>query len=323
MEDEEQSKDKEKSKTKDDPQPQVRYSRPPIQPPYYPPQQPPYVPPPYVPPPYYASPPQPPRPPTYTWEIFPHLAKDLIRPKDDRSSVLSLISVLLIISAALVYPLAGMFIYYGTAENVDFEGTSTLEGRIVNKTGDGISGVLVEIVGTRFSTHSDSSGNYEIRNAPNGIKKIKLTVSGYKEETNILLLHPDFGSQVDFQMEKGSGNLEFNNLWFFFTISVLMIMFSIFTLYGAYFANKKKRFAVVLVGGILGMFVMAPSLLFTFIPSIFILGVLGFILSCSATIMTITNRKLFVKTELGPDSDEKAEPIPPPESESTHPEPRQ
>jgi hypothetical protein len=322
MDDEKQSKDIKKSDTKDDSQPQVRYSYPPQQPTNYPPPQPPYVPPPYVPPPYYAPPPPPPRPPMYTWEIFPHLARNLIRSKEDRGPALTLISVFLIVSAALVYPMAGMFIYYGISENVDFEGNSDLEGRIVNKTGDGISGVLVEIMGTRFSTYSDSEGNYEIPNAPNGIKKIRLTVSGYKMETNTLLLHPDFGSQVDFQMEEGSGNLEFNNLWFFFTISILMVLFSIFTIYGSYFASKKKRFAVVLVGSVLGMLTMAPSLLFTFLPSIFIMGILGFILSCSATIMTITNRKFFTKTQHDFDSDESTEPKSPSESDPAVSEPK-
>jgi hypothetical protein len=308
-------------------EPQVRYSQP-IQQPTYPPQQPPpqpppYVPPPYARPPYYAPPPPPQRPPMYTWEIFPHLAKKLIRSRDEKSPALSIISVLLIVSAALAYPMAGMFIYYGSAEDLDLEGNFDMEGRIVNSTGDGISGVHVEIVGTGFNAISGPTGHYEIQNVPNGIKKVRLSVPGYKNETNILLLHPDFGTTVDFQMEKGSGELEFNNIWFFFTIAILMIMFSILVIYGSYYANKKKRFAVVLVGGTLGVLVMAPSLLFTFLPSIFIMGVIGFILSCSATIMTITNRRFFMKIQNDSEPQQSTPYQPPEEPGSSPPEPLQ
>jgi hypothetical protein len=252
----------------------------------------------------------------YTWEIFPYLARNLIKPKDDKKPILALISVLLIVTAALAYPLAGMFIFYGSSEDVDFGGTFNLEGRIVTKNGTGISGVLVEIMGTRSSTISDSEGYYEIPDAPNGIKKIKLSVSGYKNETNTILLHPDFGTQVDFQMEEGTGSLEFNNLWFFFTISILMVMFSIFIMYGAYFAVKRKRFAVVLVGSILGIFIMTPSLIFTFMPSVFAIGALGFILSTTAMIMTVTNRKVFLKTQHDFEPEKKGESIPPAEPDT-------
>jgi hypothetical protein len=247
----------------------------------------------------------------YTWEIFPHLARNLIKPKEDRKPILSLISVLLIITAALVYPMAGMYIFYGASEDVDFEGTFTMQGQVINNTEDGISGVFVEIEGTQYNTYTDSTGRYTIRNVPNGIRKVRLSADGYKEETNTLLLHPDFGSEIDFQMEKGNGTLEFNNLWFFFTISVLMVLFSIFTLYGAYFASKQKRFAVVLVGGVMGLLIMAPSLLFTFIPAVFTMGIFGSILGTTATIMAITNRKAFSPNIEKMDSEDVPKPEPP------------
>jgi hypothetical protein len=250
-----------------------------------------------MPPPVDYAPPPPPPQPTYTWELFPHLARDLFRSKENRGPVLKLIGVLLLVTATMMYPMAGVYIYYGISEDIDFGGTFTLEGKIVTENGTGIPGAQIEIVGTNLQAVSDLSGSYEITRAPTGIKKIRITTPGYKEETNVVLLHPEFGAQMDFQLTDGSGTLEFNNLWFFFTLAILAIIFSIFTLYGAIFAFKGRRFAVALVGGILGIFVFSPALLFTFIPMILLFGVFGFILSFSTMVMTVTNRKGFIKTE--------------------------
>jgi hypothetical protein len=257
---------------------------------------PPGTPPPSYPPPYYQQPYYPP-PPTYpsiyTWEIYPHIARDILSPKPNKKPVIILIGVLLMLTCAIEIPLAGMFIFYGTSTNVDFGSTYDIEGKIIAGNGTNISGVRVIIEDTGLVSITDSNGNYEMRNVPSGIRTMRLHHVDYKEEKHTILLHEDFAPRVDFQMEEGSGELEFNNLWFLFTIAVLIMMFSMFIIAGSFLAFKARRFAVVLVGGILGMFTTAPTLLFTFIPSIFILGTFGFILSTTAMITTISNRKYF------------------------------
>jgi hypothetical protein len=299
-------------------EPKIAQPPPPVEPPEDQHIPPPQMSPPQRPPPVYYPPQAPPQP-TYTWEMFPHMARDLMKPRENRGPVLKLIGVLLIINIAMMYPMSGVYMYYGISEDEDFGGNFTLEGKIVTENGTGIEGAQIEILGTSLSTVSDSSGSYEIRDAPTGIKKIRITTSGYKDETNIVLLHPDLGAQIDFQLTNGSGNLEFNNLWFFFTLALLSILFSIFTLFGAYYAFRGKRFAVTLTGCILAIFVFTPSLLFTFIPLLLIFGIFGFILSFSAMAMTITNRKGFAKMEFEEptSTDQKLHPkIGPPEEDN-------
>jgi hypothetical protein len=245
--------------------------------------------------------------------MYPHLAKDILSPKPNKKPIILLIGVLLLITASLEFPLAGMFIFYGTAEDLDFGDTMDIEGKIVSENGTNLSGVRVTILNTGLTTISDSQGNYEIRNAPQGIWRIRTSLPGYKQETHKLLLQESFGTDTDedlileynFQIQEGSGEVEHNELWLFFTLAIIMLLFSIFILAGAFLAFKQRRFAVVLVGGILGMFTMTPPLLFAFIPSIFAMGIIGFLLSSFAMFTTITNRKEFAETEKAREIEEK------------------
>jgi lipopolysaccharide export LptBFGC system permease protein LptF len=166
-----------------------------------------------------------------------------------------------------------------------------------------MSGVRITILNTGLSTFSDSQGNYEIRNAPRGIWRIRTSLTDHKQETHKLIIHESFSSDIDedffweynFQIQEGGGEVEHNELWIFFSLAIIMMIFSLFVIAGAFLAFKQKRFAVVLVGGILGVFTMTPALLFPYIPSIFIMGAIGFMLSTFAMITTITNRKEFAE----------------------------
>lgn len=218
-----------------------------------------------------------------------------------------------------------MFIFYGTSEDLDFGDTMDIEGRIVSENGTNLSGVRVTILNTGLTTISDSQGNYEIRNAPQGIWRIRTSLSGYKQETHKLILQESYGSDSDedfileynFQMQKGSGELEHNELWIFFSLAIIMMMFSFFILAGAFMAFKQRRFAVVFVGGVLAMFTMTPPLLFAFMPSIFVMGTIGFLLSSFAMITIITNRKEFAQTTHSQEEQVKNEPL---QNQSNQPE---
>lgn len=268
-----------------------------------PPPPPPYTPGPTPPPPPPSSPPPPtyyPQPSApqsvYSWELYPHIARELIKQKESKKPIFAIIGVFLLITFVLEFPIAGMLVYYGSSDGLDFGGTLTLEGEVRAEDGSQLSGVTVSIIGTDLSAISDAEGNYRIRNAPNGIWRVKASITGYKEEEHRVLIHRDFNREVNFQLEEGSGIEESNDLWFFFSLAILMMMFSGFIIAGAFYSFKRKRFAVVLVGSILGVFTMTPPMALGFMPSILIMGIIGFILSSSALLMIVMNRKAFVET---------------------------
>jgi hypothetical protein len=153
------------------------------------------------------------------------------------------------------------------------------------------------ILGTDLSTTSDSDGEYAIRNAPSGIWHVLVSRSGYKDEEHKVLLERGFSDTLNFELEEGSGKTEENDLWFFFSLAILMMMFSSFVFAGSYYSFKNRRFAVVLVGAVMGIFTMTPPFVFGFTSPVFALGTIGMILSLSALMIAIVNRKSFAPTE--------------------------
>jgi hypothetical protein len=224
------------------------------------------------------------------------MARELLRQKESKKPVFVIIGVFLLITFTMEFPIAGMLVYYGTAEGVDFGGTLTLQGEVRADDGTGLSGARISIVGTDLSTISNAQGNYRIRNAPNGIWRIKATMTGYKEEAHKVLISEGFSDTVDFNLEEGSGSKESNDLWFFLSLAILIMIFSPFIIAGSFYSFKRKRFAVVLVGSILGIFTMSPALALSFMPSLLVMGAIGFILSSSALLMIIMNRKAFIES---------------------------
>lgn len=227
------------------------------------------------------------------------MARGLIEQKESKKPVFIIIGVFLLITAALEFPIAGIFAYYASSDGLDFGGTLTLHGKVVADDGTSLSGVTVTIIGTNLSSISDENGNYTIRNAPNGIWRIKASLTGYKEVIHKVLIHSEleFTDTVNFKLREGTGRKEFNDVWFFLSLCILMIMFSSFIIAGSYYSFKRSRFSVVLVGAIMGMFTMSPPLVLWFIPSIFMMSTMGFMLSTSALIMTIMNRKAFTESK--------------------------
>jgi len=57
---------------------------------------------------------------------------------------------------------------------------ATLYGVVVDaKTGYAVTGVLVEVVGTGLSDHTDASGNYEVTDIPAGTYSIRFSHADY------------------------------------------------------------------------------------------------------------------------------------------------
>jgi hypothetical protein len=295
-----QSRRTQQGESDSSPEPQPAPPPPPQPPPLYTPRP--------TPPPYYY--PQQPAPPSvYSWELYPNVARELLKQKESKKPVFIIIGVFLIITFALIFPIAGMLVYYGSSEGLDFGDTLTIQGEVLAEDGNGLSGATITIIGTDLSAISDTEGNYIIHDAPNGIWRIKASRQGYKEKTHKVLLQSVFSDEVDFNMERGSGSEESNELWFFFSLAILMMMFSPFIVAGSFYSFKRKRFSVVLVGSILGIFTMSPSLVLGFMPSIFIMGAMGFILSSSALLMIVLNRRAFIKSRHENSKAEDSRPI--------------
>jgi hypothetical protein len=229
--------------------------------------------------------------------MYPHVARELMTPKRKRNQAFALIGIFLLIIFALEFPIAGLLMYYGSAEEVDFGDTLTLTGEVQAEDGSSIVGATIMILGTDLSTTSDSDGEYAIHNAPSGIWHVLVSHSGYKEEEHKVLLERGFSDTLNFELEEGSGKIEENDLWFFFSLAILMLVFSSFVFAGSYYSFKNRRFAVVLVGSVMGIFTMTPPFVFGFTSPVFALGTVGMILSLSALMIAIVNRKSFTPTE--------------------------
>ncbi len=217
-----------------------------------------------------------------------------------KKPIFTIIGIFLIVTFAIEFPIAAMLVYYGSSESVDFGDTLTLQGTIITEDDAILSGVRVSIVGTNLSSLSDIRGNYRIPNAPTGIWRIRAATDGYKEETHKVLIHRTFTERMDFVMEEveqEDRTNEFNDLWFFYTLAVVMMIFSSFIIAGGFYSFKRMRFSVVLVGAILGMFTMGPPVVLWAIPPISIMGASGFLLSTYALLLVVKNRKAFIESE--------------------------
>jgi hypothetical protein len=195
------------------------------------------------------------------------------------------------------FPIAGLMMYYGSADQVDFGGTLTLTGEVRAEDDSLLPGATITILGTDLSATSDSDGEYTISDAPSGIWHVLVSRPGYKDEEHKVLLESGISDTLNFELEEGRGKTEENDIWFFFSLAILMMLFSTFVFAGSYYAFKHRRFAVVLVGGVMGMFTMAPAFIFGFSSPVFALGSIGMILSLSALMITVVNRKSFAPTE--------------------------
>jgi hypothetical protein len=224
---------------------------------------------------------------------MPYRARDITYSETKKKSIFAIIGALLIITATLQFPIAGLLAYSSTIEGVEFGGTLDLQGTITDSHGMNLSGVRISIIGTSLTTVSDEEGQYTIFGAPNGIWRIEAQRDGYRGETRRVIVHELLFNEVNFELETGSGNTEVNELWFFITLSILTLMFSIFVIAGAWYSFKGQRFTFVLVGAILGLFTMSAGLAFWFLPIVFFLAIIGFFTSMCALLLTVWHRKDF------------------------------
>jgi len=77
--------------------------------------------------------------------------------------------------------------------------TTVVSGMITHKSNP-IENATVEIVGTNFSTQTDSNGSYSFQNVPKGNYKIQVTSVGYKTQRKNIVIQSSAQTQLNFEL---------------------------------------------------------------------------------------------------------------------------
>ncbi len=161
-------------------------------------------------------------------------------------------------------------------------GTTTIEGEVVDENGDPVANATIYVIDTHLQTETNSDGTYRLVGVPNGFQEIKVEKSGYKtiilktfvndndstkENYNINdgEIHRE-GNEYDFTIPDGSGELTygvspdtidkiFGDIHGFLTIiGIVTIICSIFAMIGGIFAIKREHYGVVIAASVVGIF---------------------------------------------------------------------
>jgi len=222
-------------------------------------------------------------------EIHHHYYYEPPRPKAGRSSKPGIAGALLIFTAIIGIIGAGFLIGSGFfvgdfSEGMNFPGTDDtgdVTGTVRYTNGTPAEGVTILIVGEDLSTETDDVGNYIILDVPSGNQKIKVEKEGYNTIIYKKFVSPD---EINWEAENGNGHWDHENSEDFvltvgdrtlergsyppwgmiggmiFVCAVLILVFSIVTLLGGYYAIKRKKFSLAIAGAILGIFTIVGAL---------------------------------------------------------------
>jgi hypothetical protein len=191
-------------------------------------------------------------------------------------ALMILTAILGIISAVLL--ISGSVFVGGMGEGFEFfgdDGKGDINGTITFLNGTPVENATISIVGEPLSTQTDDEGNYIIYNVPSGNHEIKIEKEGYntiiyktfigpsdfKFEQNHDNRNSDSENEFDFVLTPGSEELErgtyppFQLLGGFMVIcGIVIIILSIVTIFGGYYALQRRKFGFVIAGAILGLF---------------------------------------------------------------------
>ena len=209
-------------------------------------------------------------------------------PKRKKSQKPKIAGGLLIVVAVLGMLFSLMMIGSGffldNIEGIPFSdgGTTDIEGRVINNSGEPIEGVTISIIDTDLSTTTDSSGYYDLADVPNGFQEIRVERNGYKTIIYKTYIHSGEstsenyhfgdveidrdGTEIDFTMDQGTGTNSYGfdrelvesilgGLHGFLTfIGVVTLICSIVALIGGIFALKRENYGIVVAGSVVGIF---------------------------------------------------------------------
>jgi hypothetical protein len=156
------------------------------------------------------------------------------------------------------------FALFGEEQKGDIMGTVTFLN------GTAAEDVSISIVDEPLSTVTDIEGNYVIHNAPTGNQQIRIEKEGYNIIIYKTFIAPhtiqqdkneEFNNEFDFTLTAGDEVLDRGSYppWglirnLMLVCGVVIVIFSIIALIGAYNAFKRKGFGIAVTGAILGLF---------------------------------------------------------------------
>jgi hypothetical protein len=222
-------------------------------------------------------------------EIHHHYYYQPPRPRPSRSSKPGIAGALLILTAIIGIIGAGFIIGSGFfvgdfSDGMNFPGTDDtgdVTGTVRFTNGTPVEGVTISIVGEDLTTETDDSGNYIILEVPSGNHEIKVEKEGYntiifkkfvspgevKWEAKNGNGHWDHENNEDFVLTEGDRTFERGEYppWgmiggMIFVCGVVIMVFSFITLFGGYFALKRKKFSLAIAGAILGIFTIVGAI---------------------------------------------------------------
>jgi hypothetical protein len=174
----------------------------------------------------------------------------------------------------------GMF-FGGLGEGIlfmDEDITGDISGNVAFENGTPVENVSISIIGHDLNTITDQNGNYVLLDVPIGNQKIKVEKEGYltiihrafinsnnldgkNEDPEINFNEENSDNEFDFELTPGTGESTTGSYmpteWiegFLYFCAVVLIIISIFQFVGGYYAIKRKKFGLVLVSAILGIF---------------------------------------------------------------------
>lgn len=191
-------------------------------------------------------------------------------------ALMILTAILGLISAVFFF--GGSYFVGDMGEGFEFfgeDGKGDIYGTVTFLNGTPVENATISIVGESLSTQTDDHGNYMIYNVPSKNHEIKVEKEGYNT-----IIYKAYIAPSDFNVEQHQGNKDSNSEnEFDFVLTpgneelergsyppfqliggimiicaVVIIILSIITLFGGYYALKRKKFGFVIAGAILGLF---------------------------------------------------------------------
>lgn len=199
--------------------------------------------------------------------------------------------IILVMVALLGFFAGGTYFMHWTEYEtiVDDVGLVNVQGVIQTDDGNPLENVEITLNGQNWTWTSNEQGRFYIYDVEGGIREITFNLENYEEQTQKIELEVGRINVVNAILEEGncSSDCEYIDKTFevdnpaeiSLVLSVIIILFSVVTLYGSIAALRKSDFSMALIGSIAGI------LSYGFM--------LGSILSIVAMLMIFSDRDAF------------------------------
>lgn len=199
--------------------------------------------------------------------------------------------IILVIVALLGFFAGGTYFMHWTEYEtiVDDVGLVDIQGVIQTNDGNPLENVEITLNGQNWTWTSNEQGRFYIYDVEGGIREITFNLENYEEQTQKIELEVGRINVVNAILEEGdcSSDCEYIDKTFevdnpaeiSLVLSVIIILFSVVTVYGSIAALRKSDFSMALIGSIAGV------LSYGFM--------LGSILSIVAMLMIFSDRDAF------------------------------